>query len=121
MERKAIENLEAARLLMTGDDPCPNAAASRAYYAAYQACWALLVAEDHRPEKSDRGTYFPHKTLPEIAVRTGVLTKMEGDQLEFLESQRVVADYFEDQISAKIGHQCVSDAETLVALLHEPS
>lgn len=99
----------------------PSLCSSRAYYAAYQACWALLVAESHSPEESDRGTYFPHKTLPEIAVRTGVFTEEEGDQLEFLESQRVVADYFEDQISAKIGHQCVSDAETLVALLHEPS
>ncbi len=122
MERKAIENLEAARLLMANEaDPCPNAATNRAYYAAYQACWALLTEKGVHPQRTERGTYFPHKALPEIAVNARVLTAQQGDQLEFLESQRVIADYFADEVSARMAQQCVLDAETLVALLDEAS
>lgn len=43
-ERKAWENLEAAERLLQGE-PSPNAAASRAYYAAYQACWVAMERE----------------------------------------------------------------------------
>ncbi len=45
MKLKAIENLRAARDLLRAGVPSPNAAATRAYYAAYHACWHRLQEE----------------------------------------------------------------------------
>lgn len=119
MEQKAKENLGAAKALLLVGDEYTNAATSRAYYAAYLACWTLLVDQGHQPRTTDRGTYFPHKELPDLAQNAGVLTDDERDQLEFLESQRVVADYYRDDVTARIAHDCLESAERFVMRLDE--
>jgi uncharacterized protein (UPF0332 family) len=98
MERKAWENLAAARLLLEAEDPCPNAAASRAYYAAYQACWAAMVHEEgiEPPEVRPGSKYFRHADLPHEARDAGVLDERESKLLADLCDLRVEADYYED-------------------------
>lgn len=117
MERKAQENLDAARMLVAGEEVCTNAAASRAYYAAYHACWVLMEDAGHQVPQTARGTYFPHKELPELARRAQVLTDEDSEALAFLESQRVVADYFREDLTLEVTVSCVERAERLVGLL----
>jgi uncharacterized protein (UPF0332 family) len=97
MERKAWENLAAAHFLSQGEDPCSNAAASRVYYAAYQACWAAMVKRGMEPpEVRPASTYFPHARLPHEARQAGVLDERESKDLADLYDLRVAADYYED-------------------------
>ena len=117
MERKAQENLDAARMLVAGDELCTNAAASRAYYAAYQACWVLMEEAGHQVPQTGRGSYFPHKELPELARTAHVLTDEDSEALAFLESQRVIADYFRDDLTLEVTSICLERAERIVALL----
>jgi len=113
MERKALENLSAARLLINGD-PCTNSAVSRAYYAAYHGCWTAMVEAGHPVPESSRGRYFGHKTLPEDAEDAGVLNADERDDLEYLEGQRVIADYAPEDVGLATAHDCVHRAARLV-------
>ena len=115
MEREAQENLIAARALLEREDPCTNAATSRAYYAAYQACWTRMLDADHKPAATDRGSYFLHKELPGQARAAGVLSPEESEELEFLESQRVVADYYRDDVTELTAQESVASAQRLVA------
>jgi hypothetical protein len=113
MERKAHENLVAARVLLEGD-PCTNASISRAYYSAYQACWAALVERGKPVPETPRGRYFPHKELPALARASGVLSDDEQDDLEYLEGSRVLADYGEDDLGAAAARECLGLANRLV-------
>lgn len=119
MERKARENLEAARQLVDADEPSTNAATSRAYYAAYLACWTLLTDRGIEPEETAQGRYFRHKRLPDLVVEEGVLSEAEGRLLAQLEALRVLADYYPEDISKKMAERCVADATHLVRHLDE--
>ena len=99
MADKAWENLEAAERLLEGTAPCTNASTSRAYYAAYQACWAAMVSAGHSVPTLAAGAYFPHKTLPTLAEDASVLDDLRAEDLRLLEGRRVKADYFEDRVS----------------------
>ena len=119
MERKAKENLEAAERLLAGPDPCPNAATSRSYYAAYQACWELLGRKGvEPPEVRPAEVYFPHREMPDLALRKGVIDSQAASGLRFLEGARVSADYDEagslDVATAEIAQRC---ARRIVELL----
>src|SRR5207244_12324532 len=82
LDEKARENLEAVeRLLATGTDdvvlPLCNAAASRAYYAAY-----LAVAD--RAQRDGRGfvptrEYYTHDSLPDEAFDWAILNADQSD------------------------------------------
>ena len=65
------------------------------------------------------GTYFSHKELPRQARDAGVLDDVEKDILEYLESQRVVADYFTEDVTLAIAQDCVASAEKVVTRLKE--
>ena len=118
MERKARENLEAARVLLTQEDPCTNAATSRAYYAAYQACWsAMNDAGRAAPEVRPGVVYFPHSDLPGEAVAAGILTNEQASDLETLAILRSWADYGADDITLEQAAWSVSVAEGLVGFL----
>jgi uncharacterized protein (UPF0332 family) len=119
---KARENLEAVDRLLpddTGDrEPLSNAAASRAYYAAY-----LAVAEraQHRsiPFTGHRD-YYRHDDLPNDGLRWGILTEDLADGLRFLHGLRIKADYQEDQVSLEEASNALDVArELLEALLVE--
>jgi hypothetical protein len=81
MERKAWENLAAARTLLQGEEPCPNAAASRAYYAAYHACWVAMVeAGNEPPEVRPGSVYFPHAEALEAADT--LVRRLLGEEMD---------------------------------------
>ncbi|HYO66006.1 MAG TPA: HEPN domain-containing protein [Archangium sp.] len=119
MDRKAWENLAAARLLLQGEEPCSNAAASRVYYAAYQACWAAMVEEGLEPPEVRPGsTYFPHADLPHEARQAGVLDERESQALADLYDLRVTADYYEDEdVTAEDVAGALQGADALVRSL----
>ena len=117
LDEKARESLEAVeRLLHTGEageqDALLNAAASRAYYAAYQAVVDAAI-RDQRPMEPGK-SYHRHDTLPDRAVRWQLLTEDLGEQLFFLQSLRVKADYFEDQIDHEEASQAAEAAVAIV-------
>jgi uncharacterized protein (UPF0332 family) len=124
MERKAWENLAAARVLLEVEDPCPNAAASRAYYAAYHACWhAMNEAGIPTPEVRPGVYYFLHDPLPYEARRSGVLDAQASEGLYDLVQLRVAADYLEEDLTVEHAREALEKATAIVqrVLGEEPS
>ncbi|HEY4238205.1 MAG TPA: HEPN domain-containing protein [Kofleriaceae bacterium] len=92
---KAEENLEAAeRLLGDGTDPLNNAAASRAYYAAYQAVCDCAFRSGRTPSRE----YFRHDELPRDAVVWRILDRERGRKMRVLMATRVKADYWKEAV-----------------------
>ncbi|WNG36301.1 HEPN domain-containing protein [Archangium violaceum] len=115
MERKAWENLAAARVLLDVEDPCPNAAASRAYYAAYHACWhAMNEAGIPTPEVRSGVYYFLHEPLPYEAHRTGVLDDRASQGLFDLRELRIAADYLEEDVTVEEAREALEAATVIV-------
>ena len=116
-EEKARENLSAARRLLPDDegtiDGLPNAAASRAYYAAYLAvahrAQALVV-----PISASKDAYYRHDTLPDDAVRHGILDDNGRRRLEHLRDLRVKPDYLEDHVDFEEADHAVAVADDVV-------
>jgi uncharacterized protein (UPF0332 family) len=120
LDEKARENLEAVeRLVSTGEGgrlPLSNAAASRAYYAAYLAV-ADRAQRDGRGFDSARSEYYRHDTFPDSALRWAILDADLRDDLSWLRDLRVKADYWEDQVSYEEVSEAADVAEQFVALL----
>ena len=115
MERKAWENLSAARVLLDVEDPCPNAAASRAYYAAYHACWhAMNEAGIPTPEVRPGIYYFLHEPLAHEARRVGVLDDQRSEDLFDLRELRIAADYLEEDVTVEEAREAVEAATVIV-------
>ena len=123
LDEKARENLEAIdRLLMRSDDgrvePLSNAAASRAYYAAYLAV-ADRAQRDGLAFDSKEPRYYRHDTLPERARDWGILDDDSRDDLSRLRDLRVKADYYEDQVHYDEASEAAAMALQLVTSLLE--
>lgn len=120
LDEKAKENLEAVERLVsagTGDLlPLNNAAASRAYYAAYLAV-ADRALRDGRGFDSTGSEYYRHDTFPDNAVRWSILDADLRDDLSWLRDLRVKADYWEDQVSYEEVSDAAGVAEQFIALL----
>jgi uncharacterized protein (UPF0332 family) len=115
MERKAWENLAAARVLLDDEEPCPNAAASRAYYAAYHACWhAMNEVGIPTPEVRPSVYYFVHDSLPYEARRAGVLDEQASEGLYDLVRLRVAADYLEEDLTVELARKALETATAIV-------
>jgi len=120
-DEKAKESLEAVeRLLDRSDDgaiePLSNAAASRAYYAAYQAV-ADCAQVDRLGFDSRDSNYYRHDTLPERAREWGILSEDASEDLAFLRDLRVKADYFEDMVHYDEASEAQNIALALVTSL----
>ncbi len=121
LDEKARENLEAIdRLLTRSDDgqlePLSNAAASRAYYAAYQAV-ADCAQRDGLTFDSSEPRYYRHDTLPDRALDWGILDDDSRDDLSRLRDLRVKADYYEDQVHYDEASEAAAMAQQLVTSL----
>ena len=116
-DRKAWENLDAARILLKHE--ASNAAASRAYYAAYQACWvAMMDKAGKSPPEVRRGVrYFMHDRLPYEAHEAGVLDEQGAQELDLLRSLRVEADYYEDDVTMEDAQEALAVGKNLVQRL----
>ena len=121
-DEKARENLEAAeRLLSTMNDtdlPLNNAAAARAYYAAYQAVADRAQQEGIRFDSS-RSDYYRHDTLPVLARGWRILDDDQSDELALLYGLRVKADYMADQVDYDEAAGATDSARRLVDALLE--
>jgi len=107
---KAKENLKAAHLLF--DNALYNATANRAYYAAFQAAIAALVAEGHTLHTS-------HETVQstfngELIRRRKVYPSDLSSYLSDLQIVRNQADYSTKQISQKVAARMLAKAENFV-------
>lgn len=98
MKLKALENIRAARTLTELTRPCPNAAASRAYYAAYLACWFRLSEDGHPVPLHGARRYWRHDTFPNEILKAGIVDEEGSEVVDYLYSQRVIADYYPDDI-----------------------
>jgi len=120
-DEKARESLEAVeRLLVRSDDgmsePLSNAAASRAYYAAYLAVADRAQLDRLRFDSRDE-SYYRHDTLPDRACTWGILSDETSDDLIFLRDLRVKADYFEDMVHYDEASEALTVANKLVTTL----
>lgn len=127
VDRKARENLEAARLLLDQENPCTNAAASRAYYATYQALWASLVGTGEQvPEVRPGRRYFPHRrsesdeSIMDAAERCHILSANEANEVKILRDFRIQADYQADDVVEQDARKCLDTADVIVQRLVEP-
>lgn len=116
-DEKARESLEAVERLLPdedGRDALANAAASRAYYAAYLA--VADGAQRRRRGFTDReATYYRHDRLPEDAAAWGIIDRAGSDDLRWLRDLRIKADYFEDQVSLEEASEACEVARAMVA------
>lgn len=123
-DEKARENLEAVERLLPDDsglvDALSNAAASRAYYAAYLAI--ADRAQQQRRDFTDRGsTYYRHDSFADDARTWGILDHDESDDLRWLYHLRLKADYYEDQVSHEEASQAFEVARQLLGSALERS
>jgi hypothetical protein len=123
LDAKARENLEAARVLLPDDDAGrweyhPNASASRAYYAAYQA--VAHVAQGEQVAFTSDKNYYRHDSLPGDALAWHILDVDRKEDLEWLQGLRVKADYLADHVDLEEASQAAEVAEQLVAELLGP-
>jgi uncharacterized protein (UPF0332 family) len=116
-DEKVRENVEAVERLLPDDagehDALNNAAASRAYYAAYLA----VVDRALRQGRSFTGMkhgYFRHDSLPSDAVIWHILDEDTSEDLAWLRDLRIKADYLEDIVLLEEASQALEVARTLV-------
>jgi uncharacterized protein (UPF0332 family) len=116
-DEKARENLEAAERLLPDESGCvealSNAAASRAYYAAY-----LAIADGAQQEKrgytAGGATCYRHDSLPDDARAWGLIDHDQSDDLRLLYNLRIKADYYEDQVSLEEASSALDVARGLL-------
>jgi uncharacterized protein (UPF0332 family) len=123
-DEKARENLEAAERLLPDEsgrlDALSNAAASRAYYAAYLAI--ADSAQQHRRGYTDRAsTYYRHDRFPDDARAWGIIDHDASDDLRWLYNLRIKADYHEDQVSYEEASEAFEVAKGLLNAALEDS
>jgi len=109
---KAREALKAAQILVQQD--CFGSAANRAYYAAFHATRAALIAANQSgPEDK-----WSHEA---IQARLGILTRSNKTYPSHLSSDlprsrgiREMADYDTDMVNSKTAHRAVRTAEVFI-------
>jgi|GEM_PF-2231957 len=118
MERKSCENLAAAGTLANLDDPCPNAATTRAYYAAYQAVWSKLEERNVPvPEVRPGVVYFKHDEVAPLAQEHRLFDQRLALRFEDLREARVKADYYLDGCTQDEAREHVQSAKMIVESL----
>jgi hypothetical protein len=91
----------------------PNASASRAYYAAYQAAAHLARAGDW-PFDSKNRDYYVHHEFPTNAVHWGIISHQQRNELTWLQGLRVKADYLEEDVDIEEASSAAECAKTFV-------
>lgn len=115
---KARENMEAAKYL--AEMGLPNAAASRAYYCAYHACWSILDASGLKPDKVRNGNpWWSHEHVAENVCTHGpreFTQDLRDEYKHFLLEERQIADYFEEDVESKDLEKCLELAEKILGI-----
>ncbi len=117
---RAEENLRAAETLLRVALPLSNAATSRAYYAAFHAAIALLLARtDYRP----KGNEWAHDQVQaQLNIhgirRRKLLEAKHGPTLLYLLHHRRSADYLPRGVSQKKAEEALKLATGFLAAIH---
>jgi uncharacterized protein (UPF0332 family) len=120
MIRKARENLDCAKTLVLDQYAYYDAAANRAYYAAYHAAWHHLTQTGHTVPTKNRGAYWPHERISDILEDTGACPYPDWDaDWDYLWSQRIKADYRVDNVTKGAARKVLEHAEQIVAWVTE--
>jgi uncharacterized protein (UPF0332 family) len=115
LDDKARENLEAAERLLQdeqGRECLPNAAANRAYYAAYLA--VAHVAQRDGVSFTSPKKYYRHDTLPKVAAEHRLLDHSGAVALRWLYGVRVKADYTDEPVELEDANFAYEKAKLLV-------
>jgi uncharacterized protein (UPF0332 family) len=113
---KARENLEIARTAL--DQGAPNAAASRAYYAAFHAAIAgLLEHSAIRPKEGWTHGFVQARLAQQLVNQKKVLVRQHASLLGKLIGHRHTADYGPGVVSKNIAAELFKSAKELVEKL----
>ena len=111
---RADESVAAARHLLSSG--YPDFAASRAYYAAFYAATAVLLAEGFETSKHSGVIAAMHQRF----VRTGRLSIEMGKSLNWLYELRDIGDYgVMAHVSCEEAEQAIRVAERFVATIEK--
>jgi uncharacterized protein (UPF0332 family) len=113
------ENLRAAETLLGEAPLLPNAATSRAYYAAFHGAIALLLARsDFRPQRNEWGHDQVQAQLNvQCMCRRKLLDTKYSSTLLYLFYLRRAADYLPRGISRKKADEAVRIASEFLAAI----
>lgn len=117
--KEIIANLERARQSIEAAKGLANEgfydfSASRAYYAAFYAATAALLAEEQKYKKHSGVIASIHQRL----VKTGKLDKEQGKDLNWLFELRNVGDYgVELHVSRQNAQKAIQVAEDFVTII----
>ena len=115
--RKARESLASARADVRGKRY--NSAANRAYYAAFQAAVAALIANDIRATKGWEHHFVANQFSGKLVWRRKVFSAELKSTLARLFDVRIEADYEPDPVSATKSERAVRIAERFVVSVEE--
>ena len=114
---KARESLASAQAGVR--DKRRNSAANRAYYAAFQAAVAALIAFDIRPKENWEHNFVASQFSGKLIWRRKAFSTELKSTLARLFDVRIDADYGSDPVSATKSERCVRIAETFVTAVED--
>ncbi|HLH48686.1 MAG TPA: HEPN domain-containing protein [Roseiarcus sp.] len=116
--RKASRSLSAARLLL--ENGFTDEAASRAYYAMFDAARAALIAANAPAEAESARTHSGLiAAFARFIIAPGLLEREIGRTLGQAQYVRLIADYQGDPIGAAEASRAVEWAETFIKAVAE--
>ncbi len=113
--RKSQRALKDAKRALAGNDPSPNNAANRAYYAMQHAVQTVILGEESGPRKSHESV---RHFLSDNLVRTGNLDSKFNKLYVQVTKTRMRADYAED-VSWNDASTSVDKATQLVKAIQQ--
>lgn len=113
--RKSERALKDAKKALVGNDPSPNNAANRAYYAIQHAVQTAILGEESVPRKSNEGV---RDFLSRNLVRSGKLDSRFNRLYVDVTKTRIRADYAED-VNWNDASTAVSQATQLVEAIQQ--
>jgi uncharacterized protein (UPF0332 family) len=113
MDHKARQNLAAAEVLIA--QGFFDSTASRAYYAVYLAGWSWLTGAGKEPYEG----HWAHRAMPKLLHDFEALGDDQREDMKFLYTQRVKADYYKDAIEQAEAQETLSIARALLDELLE--
>lgn len=114
MQAKALNNIEAAKLLTANG--LFDSAASRAYYGVYLMAWHTMDRRGEQPYRKakDGGYYWPHDCFAVKLFKDGRISELQRDEWEWLYSQRIRADYYREGIEEAMAEKASALAAAFI-------
>ncbi len=114
--QKAGKNLEAARLCF--ENGFYDAAANRAYYAAFQAAVAALAQHGLTKDRLDH-EWVQSQTSIRLIRQAKICPDKIKSYLSKMQSVRNIADYEPKSIGKKVARRQISKAEEMISVIQK--